>query len=134
MKIIALLAFFFVTGSVTSGQNLIGYKNDEIRKFMKENNRNMNFVKVTNDKFLYLKYSDNSDSQTLLFFLSPDSVCKSIRIICDQGSKKDKVKQFNTLYKKSGENKWIDRRGGKDYLVEIKDEKWSSIITIEPFK
>ena len=94
----------------------------------------MNFVKVTNNKFLYLKYTDNSDSQTLLFFLSPDSVCKSVRIICDQGSKKDKVKQFNTLYKKSGENKWIDRRGGKDYLVEIKDGKWSSIITIEPSK
>jgi hypothetical protein len=134
MKIIASLAFLIVTGSVTFGQNLIGYRNDEIRKFMKENNRNMNFVKVTNNKFLYLKYTDNSDSQTLLFFLSPDSVCKSVRIICDQDSKKDKVKQFNTLYKKSGENKWIDRRGGKDYLVEIKDGKWSSIITIEPFK
>ena len=134
MKIIALLAFLFVTLSVASGQNLIGYRYDEIRKFMKENDRNMNFVKVTNSKFLYLKYSDNSDSQTLLFFLSPDSVCKSVRISYDPVSKKEKIKQFNALYKKIGENRWIDRHGGKDYLIEMKDEKWSGIINIGPYK
>jgi hypothetical protein len=134
MKIIALLALYFVTGSVTFSQNLIGFRNDEIKRFMIENNSNMNFVKVTNNKFHYLKYSDNSDSQTLLFFLNTDSICKSIRIICDSGTKNEKVKQFDSLYKKSGENKWIDSRGGKNFLVEIKDEKWSSIITIEPYK
>jgi len=134
MKIITLLSFIIVMGSATYGQNLIGYNDYEIRKFMKENKSDMNFNKVTNNKFIYLKYSDNSDSQTILFFLSPDSVCKNIRIICDKGLIPDKVKEFNTLYKKDGDNKWVDRHGRKDYLIEIKDEKWSSVITIEPGK
>jgi len=134
MKIITLLAFIIVMGSVSNGQNLIGYNDYEIRKFMKENKRDMNFEKVTNNKFIYLKYSDNSDSQTILFFLSPDSVCKNVRIICDKGIKAEKIKEFNKLYKNNGDNKWIDRQGRKDYLIEIKDEKWSTVITIEPGK
>jgi hypothetical protein len=134
MKIFAILTFITVIGSAGYGQNLIGYNDYEIRKFMKENERNMNFDKVINNKFIYLKYSDNSDSQTILFFLSPDSVCKNVRIICDAAVKAEKVKEYNKLYKKNGDNIWIDRHGGKDYLIEIKDEKWSNVITIEPGK
>lgn len=134
MKIITILAFVIVIGSVSYGQNLIGYNDYEIRKFMKENKKEMNFEKVTNNKFIYLKYSDNSESQTILFFLSPDSVCKNVRIICDKSVKAEKVKEFNQLYKKNGDNKWIDKQGRKDCLIEIKDEKWSTVITIEPGK
>ncbi len=94
----------------------------------------MSFNNVTNSKFKYLKYSDSSDSQTLLFFLNPDSVCKSVRMICDVSIKAEKVKEFDLIYKKSCENSWIDKRDGKDYLIEIRDEKWSCIITIEPYK
>jgi hypothetical protein len=133
MKIIALLAFLAVP-CLLSGQNLIGYKDFEIRKFMKENKSDMNFNKVTNNSFNYLKYTDNSDSQTILFFLNGDTVCNSIRIICDQGEKYNKIKEYNAVYKKNGDNKWIDRRNGKDYLIEIKDEKWSSVITINSLK
>jgi hypothetical protein len=134
MKIISFLVFVIITGSVSYGQNLIGYNDFEIRKFMKDKKSEMNFDKVINNKFIYLKYSDNYDNQTILFFLSPDSVCKNVRIICDKGLKAEKVNEFNKLYKKSGDNKWIDRRGGKDYYIEIKDEKWSTVILIEPGK
>ncbi len=116
------------------GQNLIGYKNGEIRKFMKENKRDMNFNKVNNSEFIYLKYSDRSENQTMLFFLNNDSVCQSIRIICDAGAKAQKVKEFNSIYKKKSENKWIDNRNGKNYLIEVKDDKWSSTITMKPGK
>jgi hypothetical protein len=132
MKIISLVVLLFVTVSVICSQNLVGYKNDEIRKFMKENRTDMNFVPTTNNKFLYLKYTDNSESQTLLFFLNPDSVCKSVTLIFDKAAKAVKVKEFNELYKKCGEYKWKERRGEKNYLLEMKDGKWSSIITINP--
>jgi len=94
----------------------------------------MNLTNVTNDRFKYLKYSDNYDNQTLLFFLTSDSVCKSIRVICDRSIKSEKVKEFNTIYSKKDEGTWIDKREGKNYLIEIKDEEWSCIITIEPEK
>lgn len=133
MKIVLLFAFIFFS-DLLSGQNLIGYKDSEIKKYMKENKENLSFNKVTNDRFNYLKYTDNSESQTILFFLGTDSVCRSIRIICDSITKAEKVKEFDTNFKKSGDNIWVDRRNGIDYLIEIKDEQWSSIITIKPLK
>jgi hypothetical protein len=134
MKIIMFYAVLIVTGICAHGQNLIGYNVREIRKYMKENQRAMSLENVNNDKFKYLKYTDNSDSQTLLFFLNRDSVCRSIRMICDLSIKATKVKEFNSIYKKSNENRWIDKRNGKDYTIEIRDEEWSFIITIEPDK
>ena len=94
----------------------------------------MNSKKVVNDKFSYLKYSDSADSQTLLFFLNQDSICKSVKMICDLNVKAEKEKEFNAIYKTNGENQWIDKRDGKDYFVMIRSEKWSCIITIEPTK
>lgn len=133
MKVL-LLCTFLTISAFLSGQNLIGFKDFEIKKYMKENIRNMSYNKVNNDRFNYLKYTDNSDSQTLLFFLGSDSICSSIRIICDSVTKAEKVKEFDTSFKKNGENIWVDRRNGIDYLIEIKDEQWSSIITIKPLK
>jgi hypothetical protein len=133
MKYITLIAAFIIS-TLTYGQNLIGYKCGEIRKYMNENHRDMNFNNVLNIKYIYLKYTDNSETQTLLFFLSQDSVCKRVRLICDSGLKNGKVKEFNRLYSKRGENCWIDSRDNKNYLIKITDEKWSCIITIEPDK
>jgi hypothetical protein len=134
VKIIFISAIILTTVICSYGQNLIGYKEKDIRIFMKENRREMNLNNVNNNRFKYLKYSDSSDSQTWLFFLNSDSVCKSVRIICDMGLKTEKVNELNSIYKVSGDNKWIDSQKGKDYLVELKDEKWSCIITIEPYK
>jgi hypothetical protein len=123
-----------MSGICSYSQNLIGYKYPDIKKYMKENHKEMSFNNVTNSTFKYLKYSDSSDSQTLLFFLNSDSVCRSVRMICDGRIKAQKAEEFNSSYKRSGENRWIDSHDGKDYLIEIKDEKWYYIITIEPDK
>ena len=134
MKITTILTFLMLSCCCTYGQNLIGYNYLEIRMFMRENRKDMNFNNVRNNKFIYLKYSDNSDSQTILFFLTQDSVCKSVRVICDNTVKTEKVKELDSNYKKAGENRWIDNHNGKDYLIEVKDETWSCVITIEPVK
>jgi hypothetical protein len=134
MKIFTLSAALILTCFWVQSQNLIGYRQKEILKYMKENRTDMNYNNVVNNKFSYLKYSDNSDNQTLLFFLNPDSVCKSERIICDISMKYQKIKEFNTHYLKSGENTWIDKREGKEFLVEIAEGKWSCVISIEPKK
>jgi hypothetical protein len=134
MKAFLILAVMIVSGINVSGQNLIGYKYGEIRKYMKENASDMNFNDVINKKYKYLKYTDSADSQTLMFFLDEDSVCSSVRLTCDAAIKAAKVKEFDSRYKKKGENRWIEKRGRKKYLIELKNEKWSSVITIEPEK
>jgi hypothetical protein len=131
MKILSLSAVLILISVYASSQNLVGYKEKAIRKYMKENRHDMNFNNVVNSQFRYLKYSDNSDSQTLLFFLDPDSTCKSVKIICDVSMKSEKVNELNSHYSGNGENKWVDRRDGKDYLIELKEGKWSCVISIE---
>jgi hypothetical protein len=134
MKIITLSAALILICICTQSQNLIGYNENEIMKYMKENHSDMNYNNVVNSKFSYLKYSDSSENQTFLFFLNPDSVCRSVRIICDINMKSQKVKEFDSKYMKKGENKWIDKRDGKIYLIELMEGKWSCIISVESEK
>jgi hypothetical protein len=134
MKTITLFSILALFGISATGQNLIGYSEKDIRKYMRENRKDMNFNNVINTKFHYLKYSDNGDRQTTLFFLNHDSVCMGVRMICDVSIRDEKVKEFDSIYKKSGDNRWINEKDGKNYLIEIKDEKWSCIVSIEPYK
>jgi hypothetical protein len=112
-----------------NGQNLIGYSEAEIRKFMKENHKEMTCNEVKNSMFKYLKYSDDNDSQTLLFFLDNNSVCGNIKLVCDQSLKAQKIKELDSIYRKMGVNKWVDRRNGKKYNIELNDEKWAFSVT-----
>ena len=113
-----------------SAQNLIGYKDNEIRQYMKEKQRNMSFqTKINNSTFKYLKYVDQNETQTLLFFLTADSVCKSVRLICDKSLQADKVKELNAAYMKAGDNIWSETRNGKKYIIELKEEEWSFNVT-----
>jgi hypothetical protein len=133
-RVAVFCSILIISCCYTYGQNLIGYKNNEIRKFMKDNCKDMNYDKVRNSMFSYLKYSDNYDRQTILFFLTPDSVCKSIRVICETTMKNEKLRELDTNFKRIADNSWVDDRNGKKYLITFKDEKWSCSITITPDK
>lgn len=99
-----------------------------------ENRKDMHFNSVKNSMFSYLKYSNNSDSQTILFFMTPDSVCKSVKVICDSMLKPEKIRELDAKYKRIGDYRWTDLRDGKNYLVKFKEEEWTCSITIEPDK
>jgi hypothetical protein len=118
--------------SYLHGQNLIGYNYMEIKKFMNENRKDMHFNTVHNNTFSYLKYSDNYDSQTLLFFLTPDSVCKSERLVFDRGLKSQKLKELDENYVKVGKDRWMETRGSRKYLLKFIEEEWSCTIMFEP--
>jgi hypothetical protein len=132
LKIPVVLFLVFFNMNI-SGQNLIGFHVKEIRQFMMDKQKNMIFQNFTNNNtFKYLKYVDSDESQTLLYFLTADSVCKSIRLICDKNLKSLKIKEFNAIYKNSGDNLWTETKNGKKYIIELKDEEWSVNITIRP--
>jgi hypothetical protein len=114
-----------------NGQNLIGYSEKDIRQYMAENQKSMIFQNfINNSTFKYLKYSDRAESQTLLFFLNEQLVCKSIRVVCDKSLKTEKIKECNSLYKKTNNNQWSETKNGKSYLIELKEEEWSFNVTI----
>lgn len=134
MKICSVLAVFFLAIFTSNSQNLIGYKAIDIKKYMSMNRSDMEYEKVNNDSFSYLKYSDKSDTQTILFFLTPDSVCKSIRSVCNKTIRSQKIKELDSVYSRSGENTWTDKKQGKSYRVKLIDDEWSFSVTIEPEK
>jgi hypothetical protein len=132
MKAAVFFTLLTLSATCTYGQNLIGYDDAEIRKFMKQNRKDMHYNNVKNSMFSYLKYSNSSDSQTILFFLTTDSICKGVRVICDNSMKPEKIKELDSSYKRIGEDRWVDNRDGKNYLIKFKDEEWPCSITIEP--
>jgi hypothetical protein len=134
MRVVILSSALILICSHLQGQNLIGYKGKDIVKYMKKNRSEMNYNNVVNSKFSYLKYSDSLENQTILFFLNADSVCRSVRVVCDKNMMSLKVKELNSQYVKNGENKWIDKHGEKSYIIELVEGNWSCIISIESEK
>jgi hypothetical protein len=135
MKILkaTVCLFFLISSSNLFSQNLIGLRETEIRQYMKEKMKNMSFQNFTyNNTFKYLKYADRQETQTILFFLTTDSICKSVRLVCDKEIKAEKVKEFNSLYTKNGQNSWLEIKGGKRYIIELKEEEYTFNITIRP--
>jgi hypothetical protein len=132
MKTITVSAvILFLACMNLNGQNLIGYSEKDIRQYMAENQKSMIFQNfINNSTFKYLKYSDRAESQTLLFFLNEQLVCKSIRVVCDKSLKTEKIKECNSLYKKTNNNQWSETKNGKSYLIELKEEEWSFNVTI----
>lgn len=126
---LVVLIFLFLSGK---GQNLIGYKSRDIQKYMTYNRKDLSSENVRNGRFNYLKYTDGSETQTLLFFLDKDSVCSGVRLICDSRVRAEKVREFNSTLQKKNDNQWVESRSGRGYLIELNDEEYSSIITIKP--
>jgi len=131
MKAIFILAAILTSLQICKGQNLIGYNIKDIRQYMKNNQKSMVLQGLTfNNTFRYLKYSDRTQSQTLFFFLSADSVCRSVRLICDKSLKNQKVSELNSKYTTVGENQWEEEKNGQKYLIDLKDEEWTFNISI----
>jgi hypothetical protein len=134
LRFIAISTALILICICADSQNLVGYNGKAIMKYMKENHKEMNYNNVVNSKFSYLKYSDNLENSTILFFMNPDSVCRSERIICDISLMPAKVKEFNSQFVNIGEHRWTDKHAGKTYTIEIAEGKWSCVISIEPEK
>jgi hypothetical protein len=130
----ALLSFLVFFGNRTSGQNLIGYNYKEIRNYMKENRSDMSMNRVVNNVYKYMKFSDFAETQTILFFLTPDSLCSSVRVIFASNMLAEKIKELNTQFKKMNNDVWVDCHGGKNFLVKLTEDKWSCTITYESEK
>jgi hypothetical protein len=131
IRLIALISFLMISGSMVSGQNLIGYNYKEIRNYMKEKMNDMSMSKVRNSVYSYLKYSDFAETQTILFFLTPDSLCSGVKVIFSSDMLSEKRKELDSQFKKIRNDNWIDSHGGEKYLVKLIEEKWTCTVTYE---
>jgi hypothetical protein len=131
MKILALSVLTAILCSSLCAQNLIGMDEKEIKNYMKENLKGFNLQDDNNTSFSYVKYIDNQDNQTILFFLTDKAVCSEVRIICDLILKNEKIKELNSLYGTPDNYVWTEKKNNNTYLIELKDEKWFFSINIK---
>ena len=131
IKKASVVLFTLLLSLNLSAQNLLGYKLNDIKIYMKENQKSMVFQGLTfNNTFKYAKFADKDGNQTTLFFLTADSACKGIRMICDKSIEPAMIKDLDSRYKKEGASTWTEDKGGTIYIIELREEEWSFNVTI----
>jgi hypothetical protein len=108
-----------------NAQNYIGMDKDEIIKDMNASHRSFKLnTSAVNPYYKYLKFEDNINEITILFFLSDSDKCTLVRKMCDYANINDEIKDLNQKYKKLGKNKWTYSEKGKFYSVTLEESEW----------
>jgi hypothetical protein len=127
----ALLALLLSLPALCSqAQVFIGFgKSDVLKSMKKEKPGFINDDSVRNEKYNYLKFISDDESETWIIVFNSEDKCKCVKITCDMSKISEKRKELDELYTKRGKDKWsLDQRTG-DILVDLKNETWYFTIT-----
>jgi len=117
---------FLLSGlSEIGAQNYIGMNKDEIIVDMNTLHKSFKLnTSAVNPYYKYLKFEDNINEITILFFLSENDKCTLVRKMCDYANINDEIEDLNKKYKKLGKNKWNYSVKGKIYTVTLEESEW----------
>lgn len=134
IKIILLAIIMIVLPVNLTGQNLLGFKADEIAEYIREHHSNLvRDDNSRNEYYDYLKYTDGtSGTTTVYFFLSEDNRCKRVKRIHVHSLKDEVIKEMDSLYTRKGDNVWADEKKDNRALIRLIDEEWFFTVNIEP--
>jgi hypothetical protein len=130
----ALLALLISLPALCSqAQVFLGFSKTEVLKSMKKEKPGfINDDSVRNEKYNYLKFISDDESETWIIVFNSEDKCKCVKITCDMSKINEKRKELDALYTKRGKDKWsLDQRTG-DILVDLKNETWYFTITYRP--
>ena len=121
---LVICTFIFLSAGMHA-QHFIGLHKDDIIKKMREAYREFyNDDSFTNKHFNYLKFVDNSGSQTWLFFLTDDDLCKYHKRMVDYANMKEIENELNSRGLKTGVDQWEYMHNGKSYTVTLTRDEW----------
>jgi hypothetical protein len=130
----ALIALLLSLSALSlKAQVFIGLsKPDVLAEMKKEYPGFVNDDSVRNDKYNYLKYTSDDESETWIIVFDDGNKCKCVKVTCDISKINSKRKELDELYTKRGKDKWsLDQHTG-DILVDLKNETWYFTITYRP--
>ena len=108
-----------------NAQNFIGLHKDEIARLMEETQRDFILnTGVINKTYNYLKYEDNINEQTLLYFLNEDDYCTCVRLMSDYSNFNDVKDSLNGKYTRKSDNTWTYKEKGEVYTVKLEKGEW----------
>ncbi len=123
-KFLVIVALIVITAALQA-QHFIGLHKDDVIKLMRETYREFyNDNSFTNKHFNYLKFLDNTGSQTWLFFLSEDDICKYHKRMVDYAYMNEIIAELNSRGMKTGTDEWEYMNMGKSYTVSLTRDEW----------
>jgi|WetSurMetagenome_2_1015567.scaffolds.fasta_scaffold105323_2 hypothetical protein len=130
----ALVAFLFSLSVLSvQAQVFIGSGKNDVLTTMKSDKPDfMNDQTVHNDKYNYLKYISDDQTETWIIVFDNEEKCKCVMVTCEMYKLSEKRKELNELYTKRGDDKWsLDQHTG-NILIDLKNETWYFTITYRP--
>jgi hypothetical protein len=119
----------------SQAQNYIGLTKDEIMKEMDLSYKNFKLnTNTVNPYYKYLKYENEIDEITILFFLSDDDVCTMVRKMCDYANINEELDALNQNCSKISKDAWSCSSKGKMYQVSLEEGEWYFTITTKQKK
>jgi hypothetical protein len=107
------------------GQPLVGMKKADIISYMKQNEPNFALDNaMVNKKYVYLKFYDKDNEETILCFLTDNNICNLVRRMSDYSNLNPTIKKLDKEYKKIDKDKWSYTINKDEYVIELKREKW----------
>jgi hypothetical protein len=130
-RFLFILSFLFIqTGFVADAPNFIGMQKNEIIEAMREEHHD--FVRddtFVNQSFNYLKFVDRNEERTLLFFLSDEDLCTSIRLMGDYAGIDVTLNELNSSFHKLNDSTWLDSQDGHHFQISLKKGEWFYTVT-----
>ncbi|MFH2094416.1 MAG: hypothetical protein ABIJ16_01855 [Bacteroidota bacterium] len=130
MKNLLPVLLMIVTACSLYAQVLIGMTDDDIIEYIEKNYPNYTLNTGFGATSNTVKFVDDKNDRTMIFFLDEKNRCKYSKLMLDIGEYDKTVEVLNKTYKKIGDMKWVQRKEGVDYLLIIEKTDWMfSILT-----
>ncbi len=125
-------SLFLIASQYICGQNLIGYSKEKVRGIMK--NEMKGFAvdnSAVNPVYNYLKFINSAGTKTLIVFFDEKNISKNVRLVSDYSELNFLIKDYDALYKKTGEKCWEYNINNETYTITLEEKEWYFLVYIE---
>lgn len=131
-----ILLFLLLLFSATAGaQNFIGLNERKVKRAMATEKPMFSLdERRNNDKYRFLRYQSDDETETWIIFFDEEGLCKGVRVTCDTIYLDQKRKEFNQLYTLTGDDSWTKSVNDQQVNIDLRNEKWFLTITYTKIK
>lgn len=132
---IMLFTGLFLNSQSFFSTHFVGLSKDDIKQVMLTSYKPFKINTVnTNTAYNYLKYEDQVNEITVLFFLDKENKCSMVRLMSDYSNINDVIVELNSNFKKRDKSSWVYTSSGKEYSVNLEEGDWFFTVTIKEKK
>ncbi len=129
-----IVFLFLVVPAEGPAQEYIGLTADEVREMMRQR-KDFHLDETTVNKvYRYLKYVDDLETRTILFFLSDEDVCTFYKEIYENSMLKRVQERLDSTCRRVADTLWVKETAEGKYEKELKRQSWFFSVTTRPLR